>query len=80
MQEAWVAGLSEEEAQTIRDDFAATRYLFDRMLVILNKWEQDSLKKIKSEKIFELPSWKDKINNELAFQRALEKFKTLIKE
>jgi len=80
MKEAWIAGLSKEEANQIRGDFQATRYLFDRLIVMINIWEQDSLKKIKSEKIFELPSWKDKVNNELAFQRALDKVKEYIKE
>ena len=80
MQEAWIAGLDEKEAKTIRNDFAASRFLLDRMLTILEKWDNDSLKKIKSEKLFELPTWKDKVNNELAFQRALDKLKNLIKE
>jgi len=80
MQEAWIAGLDEKEAKTIRNDFAASRFLLDRMLTILEKWDNDSLKKIRSEKLFELPTWKDKVNNELAFQRALDKLKNLIKE
>jgi len=77
---SWTAGLSEEEAQRIRDEYNASGYLFERMTYLLNKMKDDSIKRMHNRKIFELLSWKDKVASELGTQETLEQIKKLIKE
>ena len=77
---SWTAGLSEEEAQRIKDEFHASGYLFDRMNVLLDKMMNDSLTRMRKRTIFDLLSWKDKVASELGTQATLENIKKLIKE
>ena len=80
MKAIWTKDLSEEDADRIRNEFNASRYLFDRLIVILEGFEKESIKKTQSEKLFTLPSWKDKVANELGVQRALVRIIEHIKE
>ena len=80
MKANWTQGLDEKEAKRIRDEFAGSRYLLDRLIIILETFEKESIKKTRSEKIFSLPSWKDKVANELGVQRALARIIEHIKE
>ena len=80
MKANWTTGLDETEAARIRSEFEGSRYLLDRLIIILETFEKESIKKTRSEKIFSLPSWKDKVANELGVQRALARIIEHIKE
>ena len=80
MKAIWTQGLDDKEATRIRSEFEGSRYLFDRLIYILEKFDKESIKKTRSEKIFSLPSWKDKVANELGVQRALARIIEHIKE
>ena len=80
MKAIWTTELLKDEAERIRNEFNASRYLLDRLIVILEGFEKESIRKTQSEKLFTLPSWKDKVANELGVQRALVRIIEHIKE
>ena len=69
-----------EDKDRIKSEVDASVYMFDVMTLILEDMNVESLKRMRSESLFNKLSWKDSVAYELGFQKALDQVKQLIKE
>jgi len=80
MKKIWTASLDEENAKRIRAEFEGSRFLLDRLFVILKSKQGESLGKIRDEKVYEKPLFSEYIADQLGYQRCLRDIINLIKE
>ena len=64
----------------IKQEVKASVYMFEVMNNILEDMNEESLKRMRSDNIFNKLSWKDSVAWELGFQKALDQVQQLIKE
>jgi len=78
----WTNSRYNEDANTdrIKQEVRASAYMFEVMTNILEDMNVESLKRMRSESIFNKLSWKDSVAWELGFQKALDQVQQLIKE
>jgi hypothetical protein len=69
-----------DDKDRIKSEVESSRFLFDVLESILEEMNVNSLKKMRSDNIFNKLSWKDSVAFELGYQMAIDHIKELIKE
>ena len=81
MKTTWIKGIKDKEIEKrIRNEFEGSRFLLDRLIVMLDEKSDISNKKIRDEGVYDKPKFEWYIADQLGYQRCLEDIKNLIKE
>lgn len=78
MKTAWTKGLNEKEATEISADFIAASHLRKRLISLLQEKERITREKLRSEALYEKPSWAYQQADGKGYERALNEIISLL--